>query len=640
MRRTMQVLVISCLWLFSGCDDGGEKQNAFNAVNVNNGNNLTCSNGQRQCFANTVQVCQNKQWVNETICGVGANAGLPVCDPGSLACAQCVSGGTTCGADNHVHVCNSDGTVGPVQTECDSTEGEQCVGANGVAACDSPCVRAAATKSYRGCEYWGSTTANEGLDPAFAGNFAFAVDNSNAASVRVRIEGAGANVDQVIPANSLQVLQVNFDPRLKAMEGPDGFGSGVYTAASGSGGFHIRTSLPVTVYQFNPYDFVTGGGTNSYSNDASLLLPVSVLSRNYMVMSRPTHVINYNFNNSTSPGFVTVVATADNTTVTVLSSAHTTAGENIPALIPGGTATVTLNRGDAFQLISNYDLTAGSCPTGPGSAKDTTWDGTYCSPGNAYDLTGTQITASSPVAVFSGHNCVFVPYNAWACDHLEEMVFPLETWGKHFYVGLTHPVEADSDETNLVRVLAGEDAVTVTFTPSSVSAPVVLNKGEYVEVMPAPGEHFEIDATGPVLVGKFVVGQNYWASDFNTDAAGDPAFGLVVPVEQFRSEYSFATPPSMTVNYVTVIARIPADTMELIQLDGQGIPASAYTPIGSDGWGVARVDVSNSGTNGSHRIEAPNESIKFGIEVYGFASYTSYLYPGGLDLEYINPIGK
>ena len=639
MRRT-GLLVTTLLTFIWGCDDGGKKQDAFNAVNTNN-NTLDCTDGQRQCFANTVQICENKQWVNETLCGIGANAGLPVCDPASLSCRQCVSGGTACGDDNHVHVCDSDGTIGMVQSECDSTEGEQCVGANGVAACDSPCVRATSSKSYRGCEYWGSTTANEGLDPAFADNFAFAVDNSNAAPVRVRISGAGAGVDQVIPANTLQVVHVNFDPRLKAMESPDGFGSGVYTAASGSGGFHIQTSLPVTVYQFNPYDYVTDGGTNSYSNDASLLLPVSVLSRNYMIMSRPTHVLNYNFSDSTSPGFVTVVATADNTQVTVRSSAHTTAGDGIPALTPGGTATVTLNRGDAFQLISGHDLTAGSCPTGPGSDKETTlMDGTYCNPGNAYDLTGTQITATLPVAVFSGHNCVFVPFNAWACDHLEEMVFPQETWGKHFYVGLTRPVEDDSTETNLVRVLAGEDAVTVTFTPAAVSAPVTLNQGEFVEVMPEPGAHFEIEATGPVLVGKFVVGQNYWASSMNTDAAGDPAFGLVVPVEQFRSEYSFATPPSMTVNYVTVIARIPADTVELIQLDGQGIPASAFTPIGSDGWGVARIDVTASGSNGSHRITAPNETIKFGIEVYGFASYTSYLYPGGLDLEYINPIGK
>ncbi|MBU1245258.1 IgGFc-binding protein [Myxococcota bacterium] len=145
------------------------------------------------------------------------------------------------------------------------------------------------------------------------------------------------------------------------------------------------------------------------------------------------------------------------------------------------------------------------------------------------------------MAVFSGHNCVFVPFSSWACDHLEEMVFPLETWGKHFFVAMTHPVQDGTDETNMVRILSGEDAVTVTFTPSSVSAPVTLDKGGFVELMPPPGTDFEVTSTG-----------------------------------------------------------------------------------------IA----------GSHRISAPNATIKFGIEVYGFASYTSYLYPGGLDLEYINPIGK
>jgi hypothetical protein len=100
------------------------------------------------------------------------------------------------------------------------------------------------------------------------------------------------------------------------------------------------------------------------------------------------------------------------------------------------------------------------------------------------------------VAVFSGHNCVFVPFSSWACDHLEEMVFPLETWGKHFFVAMTHPVQDGTDETNMVRILSGEDAVTVTFTPSSVSAPVTLDKGGFVELMQPPGTDFDVTSTG------------------------------------------------------------------------------------------------------------------------------------------------
>jgi hypothetical protein len=37
---------------------------------------------------------------------------------------------------------------------------------------------------------------------------------------------------------------------------------------------------------------------------------------------------------------------------------------------------------------------------------------------------------------------------------------------------------------------------------------------------------------------------------------------------------------------------------------------------------------------GAHRIEG---TAPFGILVYGFGSYTSYMYPGGLDLREIAP---
>jgi hypothetical protein len=43
-------------------------------------------------------------------------------------------------------------------------------------------------------------------------------------------------------------------------------------------------------------------------------------------------------------------------------------------------------------------------------------------------------------------------------------------------------------------------------------------------------------------------------------------------------------------------------------------------------------------TAGRHHIEAVGDT-RFGIKVYGVARYTSYLYPGGLDLEEISPPG-
>ena len=492
--------------------------------------------------------------------------------------------------------------------------------------------------SYRGCEFWAVSMANSELDSAFHGNFGLVIDNANDAQVRVQITGGGANVDEQIPANTCQVILLDFNEDIRmagSTVGGSSYHSGIYRAADSKGAYHIETSLPVALYQFSPFDFQLGGNF-SYSNDASLLIPVSVLSGNYRVMGRPTLVVNNGNQDLNIPGVLTVVATADNTQVTIDSKAYFAAGVGVGSLAPGGTVQHALNKGDVLQLVTVNDLSYNSCPTGLGSDRSgpDTNAYLYCNPGNAYDLTGSKITSNNPLAVWAGHNCVFIPYNYWACDHLEDMMFPIETWGKHFMVGLTHPVEAHTGETNVIRVLAAENGVQVAFNPA-IENPATLNAGEYIEFMPEPGIHFEINATGPIMVGKFTVGQNYWTTSF--DKSGDPAFSQVVPVEQYRAEYTFATPSSFTVNYVNVIAEIPVNSSEYISCDGVVIGTQQYIPIGSTGWGVAQIDITSTGNNGGHIIIAPNAAIKFGIEVYGFAQYTSYLYPGGLNLEYINP---
>ena len=61
-----------------------------------------------------------------------------------------------------------------------------------------------------------------------------------------------------------------------------------------------------------------------------------------------------------------------------------------------------------------------------------------------------------PVALYGGHSCSFVPYNKWACDHLEDQIFPLGTWGQHYLAAQT-PAQV-MGEPNLFRVISGSNA--------------------------------------------------------------------------------------------------------------------------------------------------------------------------------------
>ena len=77
-------------------------------------------------------------------------------------------------------------------------------------------------------------------------------------------------------------------------------------------------------------------------------------------------------------------------------------------------------------------------------------------------------------------------------------------------------------------------------------------------------------------------------------------------------------------NYVNVTA--PTDAA--VMLDGQPIPQASFKSIGPD-FIAARVSIKA----GTHTIESGKP---FGIETYGLAPYTSYMYPGGLDVKQIN----
>jgi hypothetical protein len=107
---------------------------------------------------------------------------------------------------------------------------------------------------------------------------------------------------------------------------------------------------------------------------------------------------------------------------------------------------------------------------------------------------------------------------------------------------------------------------------------------------------------------------------------GDPSMALAVPLAQYRRDYQFIAPLSYSTNYVAVTALTGA----IVILDGQPIPTTAFSAIGSSGFAVARVALQRTSAN--HRA---NSDQPFGITVFGYGQYTSYWYPGGLDLQTI-----
>jgi len=366
-------------------------------------------------------------------------------------------------------------------------------------------------------------------------------------------------------------------------------GSGIMAG----GAYRITSDLPVIAYQFNPLD-----GANSYLSDASLLLPASAYDTYYIV---PGYLYGPDIAGANWPVHLQIVAMAA-TQVWVTSTAATVAGTGVPALTPGVEQSFNLQEGDYLQLTLAQVATS---------------------------FAGTYIRSSNPVAVFSSADCSNVPYGSQncCCEHLEEQIFGLQTWGKQYVAARVWKI---ANEPALWQIIAQQNGTTVTFSASPgvtglPAGPVTLNARQSVEYLVngsggAVGDFF-VSADKPILVTQFTVG-----SFLGDGTNGDPDMVQAVPVEQFLSAYVILVPTTWVYDSVTLIRKAGAT----VKIDGNPV-ASGWVSVALSGYEVTRTRVGD----GVHVLEGTEP---FGVIVNGYDAYDSYSYPGGLNQQVINPI--
>ena len=513
----------------------------------------------------------------------------PNCFMGECGDQICIPGRSSCRDADHVQVCNQEGTGYEEAVAChDGTICERGV-------CEQACeLGLKMASSYFGCEYWtvfldqfdesglpfGGISASEAPHAVVISN-----PNDRAATISFLSFEVGVSIaidDPVVPPGSSRAFTM---PRMNMEE------TGVFQR-----GIFIRSTIPVTAHQFNPLN-----NERIFSNDASLLLPVSSLGTKYYAMSWPTQVLP-GFpgvpgmeEGDAQHAFITVVAASQGiTNVVVNSTAVIASGNGINSFPPGVGRNFELQFGDVLNLRANSGQLGGS--------------------GN--DLTGTLVASDQPIAVFSGHEQAVIGYdsNRDSCcaDHLEQQLFPVDSWGQRYIAPFSPGRTQTKDHW---RILAGEDGVVVTTNPPQPGANnVTLNAGEFVSFF--SDENFEVEGTGKLSVGQFLASQQQTA-----EVIGDPAFILAVPLERFRDEYLVLTPEGYQRDFLTIIR--PAGVA--ITLDGAVVEESAFVAVGSGEYQIGVVEVSA----GVHNLEA---SEPFGVLAYGLDNAVSYGYPGGLNI--------
>jgi len=578
---------------------------------------------------------------------VPADDGRP-CRAGQVRCADDGAG---------VERCPDDGRAWVGVGTCDPMRGQACRGG----ACVTPCEEPEARTSSVGCEYYGVDLDNvvemDGRDAA-GQQFAIVVSNPDprmTARVEVFRNDAppGATPSVVMVASAVvgpMGLEVFRLPRRDVDCSTPGTNDGTGTCLS-SAAYRVTSTFPVVAYQFNPLE-----NAGVFSNDASLLLPTSALHGRYRVLGWPQQYARTGDRETNASedlrSFVTIVGTRPGTRVTITPTTD---------VIPGGPLSVPQRAGAPFTVtLGAFDVL--NLETG----------------GFLADLTGTDVSATAPVHVFSGSECADVP--TWrrlsdrlpACDHLEEQLFPLEAAGEHYVASRTPPRTSavfaaggrqvrPINEPEWFRVLNAADApVEVTTTlPENLDNP----GGPTVHFALAVGQSrdiralsdFQIDATGPVSVGQFV-GSQATTTVPNGLPGGDPSMIFIPAVGQWRQEHVFLTPDRYAFDFVQVVARPSAR----VTLDGENVTALAACLRGrSDGcipsashvcgvpaWVTYRCQLSfpeldpsqNPATvrpgrqnDGVHVVRTTDPSGLM-VLVTGFDRYVSYGYPGGVGL--------
>ncbi len=338
-------------------------------------------------------------------------------------------------------------------------------------------------------------------------------------------------------------------------------------------GIFVTTSETVSLYALN---------RKQNSADATLIFPLTTLGTEYYTMSYTPRVEGSVF---------LVVATQDNTTVSITPSRNTSTGS--PAGIP---IAVSLQRGQTYLVRS------------PGTT------------GANNDLTGSYINSDKPIAVFSGN--VRVNIDGGSSDHVYEQLPSVNTWGRSFVtIPSVRSNPAVLRNYDYFRIMSKTDGTVVTITGEA--APITLNAGQFY-TLSTQGNNTprSITSTEPIMVGQFTISQQG-----NEDA--DPYFIILSPNQQTLKNINLEA--LATGNIQTYHIDVVTKTTNTANILLAGTPMT-FTAIAGSAMSYARRNV-NPGTYTLTNSNPANDG--FIAYVYGYGNFESYGYLAGSSLETI-----
>ena len=248
------------------------------------------------------------------------------------------------------------------------------------------------------------------------------------------------------------------------------------------------------------------------NNDAHSLIPDAFLGQEYFAAA-------YGKFYSLTASFILVVAGSDATGVSIELS-KLAQGETIEM---GG---VTYDRQDTLSLTLDRLQTL-QIQT-------------------ASDLTGTRISATQPVATYSGQNRTLVPGRGRCLSHLSDQLPPVDNLGRKFVL-VTSPDQGVGD---VYRFVATRPVTTVVVASDPTTTIRLLSPGQSHELQLASGQYLFAEADQPVMVVQITK-----TNEVSAGGSGDPSMGVLAPLEQAESFYAYAHSRRADYLYITFVVK-------------------------------------------------------------------------------------
>ncbi len=529
--------------------------------------------------------------------------------------------------------------------------------------CVNPCVDTLGQDTSNGCEFYAMEMdlTPEAVGVCYAVFIVNQWSTGEAAKIEVDLGGQVLPVSQFtripagfgtqttyqpfnsvagLPKDQVAIMFLSRDPA--ALQDPDPMSprrlascpNGVVPAIVGDAAlhgtgkakaFHIKTNVPVVAYQMLPY-----GAGRARVTGATLLFPTNVWDTNYVAAN--AYAAPSTFVRDRIGPTMSILASMDNTVVTILPTTQILAGGGLVATPQNVTGSYSLNKGEYLQFTQPIELT------------------------------GSAIQSNNPIAVIGGATLMDVPTSRIRADSAEQMLPPIRALGHEYAAVRYRSRDKQIEEYVPWRIVGVVDGTQLTYDPPQPGVPTTVNARELVEFNnQGPFVIRSQDASHPFYFASYMTGGEFY------DGEGDPEFVNVISPAQYLPRYTFFTDPTYPETNLVIVRAKDQGVYPDVTLDCAGLLGNWKSIDAAGQYQFTRVDLSTgnfqgvgSCNNGVHVISSdlPFDGGagkgRFGVTVWGwgnpmtwqpdeednpkFSRWVSYGYPAGANVATLNNV--